>query len=532
MTNPEPESGPLAPADQQLKVWLLVAAITLAGLGLRTYRLSYQVLDCDEYATVMFAQEPVSRILGPEYKAETNPPLYYLLQHAWLPFGRSREALRSLPLLFGMLVIPLTFILGKKLAGTWEGVVACALVASADAHVFYSREIRCYSLLTAASLGALICLAGILSSRGVLGSADGSGNPPSPPGGSDAGPAAGTKSRRYWWGYFGCTSIVLHAHSTGVLLPFLASLLVLGLVLLKRARPELLWRWVAVNLVLLGVYLPVMLVSLEQTQTVLTHWWVPKSTGSWVRIQIMSSYPFYKWFKPVLYTLPLVGAWLLRRRPVGLVFFLVFIVGEPLMLYLVSLYRPVFLTSAIIWPTILTFILMAVAIVRLRPRLGARAVVIATALVVAAQLVTVRNYYPAKPEVGDAEGFIEPLRGFRKAGDVFVVAPQQIAWVLWYDTHELPLPKQGFGVTFADARPQLYAWYGVPLVPRDQIPGSLKNINRVWLVRELKPLYPPGPGEGFEGVLSRLEGWGSREGSWRSGNLELDLYQRGSGDHR
>jgi len=159
-------------------------------------------------------------------------------------------------------------------------------------------------------------------------------------------------------------------------------------------------------------------------------------------------------------------------------------------------------------------------------------VVVAAALLVAAQLVTVRNYYPATPEVGDAEGFIDPLRGFQKAGDVFVVAPQQIAWVLWYDTHELRLPRRGFGVTFADARPQLDAWYGVPLVPRDQVPGCLKDVDRVWLVRELKPLYPPGPGEGFEGVLSRLDGWGSRGGSWRSGNLELELYQKRSGEHR
>lgn len=509
-------AGPLtAPAPAPPVRWppsapMVVAAITLAGFALRAWHLSYPVLDGDEYASVMFAAEPASRILGSDYRAETNPPLYYLLQNLWWSVGESRTILRCLPLLFGVMVIPLTFLLGRRLLGTWEGVVASALVATADLHVFFSREIRTYSLLTAACLGALIGAAEILASRGLL-----------------SGPAAPSREGwKPWAAYFGCSLVALYSHSTGVLLPVLASGLVFGLVLARRAPKDLLWRWTAVNVVLLILYVPWILITIEQSRTVLQDWWIPRSSWRWVRSQLMGAYPYPAWAKLVIYPLPLIGIWLLRRRKAELAFLLVFAAGHPLLFFLISLLRPVFYVRPMVWTTVPGLLLLATALVALRPRLGWRGVAAATGLIAVLQLSTLRPYYPASPQTADAAGLVEPLRGFRKEGDAFVIAPVQFAWEFWHETRELHLPRRGAGVTYGDMRPQLAAWFGVTVVPRDRIPACLEGVERVWLVRELQPRFPPAPGNGFEEVLSRLDAWGARQASWDSGNLQLVLVRK------
>lgn len=514
MTTDSPVPAPTP--SPKTGAWIAVAAITAAALAVRAFRLSYPGFSGDEYATTMFGMEPVSRILSREYEVENNPPLYYLLQHLWLVFGDGRGAMRTLPLLFGVLAVPLTFILGRLVLGTREGVVACALVASAQFHIQFSREIRAYSMLTAAALGALIGVAMILSARGVL----------RPEGSTEAPAPAGKRSAWGWALYVGCSTVAVYTHSTAVLLPMLATGLVFALVLARRAPRDLFWRTLAASALVAALNLPWLLITLQQIRGSLLENWLPSTSLRWVRTQMMATYPFYSWFKPVLYLLPLAGAWLLRKRPVPLAFVLTFVAGTPLLLFLVSLYKPVFYARPLLWPTVFGFLLMAAALVRLESRGGRRTVVLATLVVVAAQGVTWPPFYPSTPDSPDAAAFVEPLRGFDRQRDAVLLAPVQFGFEFWYETRELNLPRRGFSVAYADyAEPQA-AWFGLTLVRREALPACVGPLERLWMVRELQPRFPPEPGGGFETLVERLAGWGKRKSAWTSGNLELVLWER------
>src|SRR5437899_1954089 len=63
-------------------------------------------------------------------RADTHPPLYFLLLHFWIRlFGESDLALRSLSALFGVLALPVIFAAAARLAGRRVGVLAALFSA-------------------------------------------------------------------------------------------------------------------------------------------------------------------------------------------------------------------------------------------------------------------------------------------------------------------------------------------------------------------------------------------------------------------
>jgi 4-amino-4-deoxy-L-arabinose transferase-like glycosyltransferase len=502
-----------------------VAIITLIGLAIRVYRLGNPLFIYDEYQTYFFATEPLGRIFSSDYYVETNPPLYYLLQRAWLIFGDHRWVMRLLPLLLGLPSIPLTFVLGRRVLGVSAGLIGSLLVATSPMHIFYSRAIRTYSALTTLSLLALACVARILASQGLFSSSpdsenDGGSPTPEPSKGTGASP---DWCGAAWAGYLLSTLVMLWLHSTAVLLPVLVMALVGGLVATRRLPPGMLWRWGAANVLLAVLYGPWLLVMLWQTRHVLKEFWEVGLSASEFAGNLMGAYSCTKWAKPFLYLLPLMGIWRLRRKPVVLAFLLVFVIGQPLLTALASFRHSVFFVRVLIWPTPLTLLLSGAAVAGLRSRFGTRGVVAASLLVAGAQLVGMAQWYPREPEQADSAAFVEPLRGFRKGEDTFLIAPLEDV-SLWYEIRELRLPRNGWGMLYGDAHDQLERWWGVTYLRRDELSRSLSGVHRVWLVRKVVPPVAVPEAARFQGVLSTLDTWGTRQGTWRSGNQELVLY--------
>jgi uncharacterized membrane protein len=86
------------------------------------------------------------RILAREDPRQT--PLYFVLVRTWTQlFGPSVVVLRAFSALFGVLCLPLVFLLARELFGrSLEGWVAVALVAVSPIFVAYSQEARQYAL--------------------------------------------------------------------------------------------------------------------------------------------------------------------------------------------------------------------------------------------------------------------------------------------------------------------------------------------------------------------------------------------------
>jgi mannosyltransferase len=137
-----------------------VALLTLLAFLLRAYHLDHFSFWIDEALTPLrtshhwldiiagrtFIQEAISQ--------DTHPPLYYLLvavtRQLW---GSSDYAFRYFSLLWGVLLVPLLFQLGRELFNRRVGLVAALLVAINPLHIWYSQEARMYTLLV--WLGAL-----------------------------------------------------------------------------------------------------------------------------------------------------------------------------------------------------------------------------------------------------------------------------------------------------------------------------------------------------------------------------------------
>jgi hypothetical protein len=87
---------------------------------------------------------------------ESTPPLYYAVAWVWARiFGFGEAGLRSLSVVCGVLVVPLSYALGARLFSRRAGLIVASLVACNPLLIWYSQEARAYELvvlLTGASL--------------------------------------------------------------------------------------------------------------------------------------------------------------------------------------------------------------------------------------------------------------------------------------------------------------------------------------------------------------------------------------------
>ncbi|MGY6499534.1 MAG: glycosyltransferase family 39 protein [Acidimicrobiales bacterium] len=126
---------------------LVVAAIVAVGVGLRF--VSTSALWLDEALSVNIASLPPGQIVE-ALRQDGHPPLYYLLLHGWMEvFGDGDVAVRSLSALFGVLTLPVVWVLAQRRGGRDAALAAVAVVAVLPFAVRYSTEARMYSLVIA-----------------------------------------------------------------------------------------------------------------------------------------------------------------------------------------------------------------------------------------------------------------------------------------------------------------------------------------------------------------------------------------------
>jgi hypothetical protein len=139
--------------------------LLLLAFALRVYQLGAQSLWADEGYGLYLASEPL-RDLSRDILIDLNHvPLYFLGLHFWVRLaGDSELAVRYLSLTGGVLVVALTYRLGRKLAGPVVGLVAAALSTVAPFQVYYSQEARMHIWTTAFGLLAANALVWALES--------------------------------------------------------------------------------------------------------------------------------------------------------------------------------------------------------------------------------------------------------------------------------------------------------------------------------------------------------------------------------
>src|SRR5437588_6678043 len=130
--------------------WAVIGGILVvliaASAFIRTRYISGQFW-MDEAITTGIASHPLGQIPG-LLRHDGSPPLFYFLLHLWIrAFGASEAATHALPLLFGLLTIPVGMWAGWSLFGRRAGIMAATLFAFSTWLTEYAQEARMYELM-------------------------------------------------------------------------------------------------------------------------------------------------------------------------------------------------------------------------------------------------------------------------------------------------------------------------------------------------------------------------------------------------
>lgn len=125
----------------------VLLVLTILGIFFRFYNLGFNSLWLDEASTYTISRDSLWAIWQTTAGGEFNPPLFYWAEHLMLAFGNSEVVLRFLPALFGVLTIPLFYLVGKEFIDRNVGIIAAAACAFSPFLIYYSQEARAYMMM-------------------------------------------------------------------------------------------------------------------------------------------------------------------------------------------------------------------------------------------------------------------------------------------------------------------------------------------------------------------------------------------------
>lgn len=362
---------------------VMLVLILLAFL-LRIYRINWQSLWTDENYTFNLTMRDLASITQTT-SADVHPPLYYYLVHFWLPLtGQSEFSLRFLSLLFSLLLVPLMFKLGSRLASRRVGIIAALLTAIGPFQVYYAQEARMYSLmvfLSVLSTYSMVRVAGF---------------------GRLASQTVGTgRNWQYWITLVLSSALLLYAHYFGALVLVFQSTMIL---LTRIKQWDLVWRWILSQALVIVLFAPWIPATLRTYVTNDEEWrrFIPflqmfqetmvslgLSEGRDATLYLALATSFFLALLLGIVTL----AWRQRSRP--LLLFLGLYLFQPILVtYALSYSKPVYGSSRyLIFVAPAFYLLISCGLVTLRDRWRPIFVALASCLVLASGYALSNNYF-------------------------------------------------------------------------------------------------------------------------------------------
>ena len=135
---------------------LTLALCLLLGFALRFYGFDQKSLWIDEVHTYNDSRDGLKGQLD-YYKEDPtylHPPLFFALTHVFHPFGKPEKDLRIIPLIFGVLSIPMIYFLSRLFSPAIALPCTLSLIFMTY-HVYFSQDGRMYSLVMFVSM---VCL--------------------------------------------------------------------------------------------------------------------------------------------------------------------------------------------------------------------------------------------------------------------------------------------------------------------------------------------------------------------------------------
>ncbi len=223
------------------KTTFLLFLVLLIGFCLRVYNLGKHSFWYDETKSILETENLLTPI---KYYCDVNPPLFGWILFFWKLLGENEFTLRLLPLLFGMVAIVMVYKLGKVLFNKKVGLVSAFLLAISPFHIYYSQELRSYTLITFLSLVSIYCLNESLKE----------------------------KNSRYWISLVITNILCVYAHSIAVFL--LAAENIYILIFYKKYK-DLFRKWLVSQFIILLFCIPIVMI-MSNRPIIGFLYWIPK----------------------------------------------------------------------------------------------------------------------------------------------------------------------------------------------------------------------------------------------------------------
>ncbi len=146
-------------------VWLVVAAATLAALGLRAAFVGDQTLGYEEIFTASIVRHASAGGVWHAIAAtESTPPLYYYLTWLWVTLtgDASAAAIRMVSVLAGVATVPVAFLAMRRFVGDGLSLVVAWLCAINPLLLEYGIYARSYALLVFVTMLSIWALGALL----------------------------------------------------------------------------------------------------------------------------------------------------------------------------------------------------------------------------------------------------------------------------------------------------------------------------------------------------------------------------------
>ena len=127
----------------------MILAVIIFGFLLRVISLNQSFWLDEATSGLVVRNFNLGEIITKFSPGDFHPPLYYLILKIWsYVFGTSEIALRFPSIVFGLLTIYLVYLIGKELFNKKVGLIAGSFLTTSGLHIYYSQEARMYSLVT------------------------------------------------------------------------------------------------------------------------------------------------------------------------------------------------------------------------------------------------------------------------------------------------------------------------------------------------------------------------------------------------
>ena len=425
----------------------------------------------DEAISVWFANESLGNIIIKQTSADVHPPFYYIVLSLWINvFGNGEFEVRLLSAIFGILSIPLLYLIVKDLFGNLPALISALMLALSPFHVYYSQEARMYSILTFFVLLSIFFMAKMLCIGEEI--------------------KLTKKTIFYSIGYVISTVAALYCHNVALLLPLAQNLFFI--IFWNRHRPFFKF-WTLSLLIIITLWAPWTSFFFEQSSSVGKSFYTPQLTlesifNLFATFNNGPTYWLFNWIdvgnfslihgRLVLVTiiffslLFLAGIIYGRRNPRSLVLLLLisFVpIGTQL---LISLKHSILATQTLIWASGPYIVLIALGISSIKRKWVFALTIVFISVLNSASLY--KYYAEFKKERWDLAAEYVSQNSGKEDLVLFSSALGQIPFEYYFDRYNLMLEKHGLPTNFSERKMTIE---DVPALE-----DLIQNHKRVWLI--------------------------------------------------